>query len=166
MCLCNLEICHLNLIVFHRPQNSVPLCIGTLIRCNLPVWLWNPKLWWKFVAIVRQQCSSLRLCHHIQVYGIRYFLYNLLSATDEISLLPRYITWISSVVESKSYSEYRIAYILCDHSLLHNLVVWFWFAHFYMCSHLSWILTTMVTLSRRGWFTILVPMSDNQTWHL
>ncbi len=45
---------------------------------------------------------------HIEVlyaiYGIRYMLYDSVSATDQISLFPRYITWMSSVAESKSYS--------------------------------------------------------------
>ncbi len=49
-------------------------------------------------------------CDHIEVYAIWYLLYDLLSATDQIPLLPLYITWMSSVAESKSHSEYRIQY--------------------------------------------------------
>ncbi len=51
-------------------------------------------------------CKPLGL-DHIGVYALRYSLYtlyNLLSATDEIPSLPRYITWMSFVAESKSYS--------------------------------------------------------------
>ncbi len=42
-------------------------------------------------------------CDHIGVYGIRYTLYDLLSAIDDIQVVQCGSTGISSVVESKSY---------------------------------------------------------------
>ncbi len=48
-----------------------------------------------------QKCLLLG-CDHIE--GIWCTLYDLLSTTDEIPLLPRYITWMSSIAESKLYS--------------------------------------------------------------
>ncbi len=43
------------------------------------------------------------------LYGIRYTLYDLLSTTDDIQVMQRGSSGISSVAESKTY--YRIAYV-------------------------------------------------------
>ncbi len=66
--------------------------------------LWSKYLH-KLLLQSRLELQSVVLgCDHIEVYGIRYTLYDSVSATDQISLIPRYITWMSSVAESKSYS--------------------------------------------------------------
>ena len=76
-----------------------------------------------FTFVTNQTTDSFKKAHiltstHYKIYSLRlwshksirymvfihYTLYDLLSVTDEIPSLHRYIPWMSSVAESKSYS--------------------------------------------------------------
>ena len=68
------------------------------------------SLFWRrtFTLLVLVTQNTLLGCDRIGVYGIRYTVYDLLSATYDIQVMQRGSSWISSVAESKPLYSYVI----------------------------------------------------------
>ncbi len=95
-------------VVFGIAVVVVCWCMCMLCSCCIDVNKVAPVLLRKASQLVLTVQASFT--QKYTLYGIRYMLYDLLSATGDIQVMQRGSSGISSVAESKTYSVYRMPY--------------------------------------------------------